>query len=295
MENTQTKLNGFKIAAYIEAAVIIAFIAVLVINSQKADILIDQIETGRSQKDSIAGELSKMMVDYDALKTDNDTINAQLVEQRAKVEQLMVQLRRTKASNAEQIEQYKNEVESLRKIMRSFVVQIDSLNQKNIHLLAENAEIKNDYNKAAAQNKELSYQKDSLQGRVKQAETLKATGLQFVALNDRDNPTNRVFKVKKFQITFTLNENDMAATGNKTLYLRLAKPDGAILVNESTGFFNFEGKELAYSAVKNVNFDGKAQSTTIYVISREVLNSGNYQADIFCDGRRIGVSSTVLQ
>lgn len=295
MENTQTKLNGFKIAAYIEAAVIIALIAVLVINSQKADILIDQIETGRSQKDSIAGELSKMMVDYDALKTDNDTINAQLVEQRAKVEQLMVQLRRTKASNAEQIEQYKNEVESLRKIMRSFVVQIDSLNQKNIHLLAENAEIKNDYNKAAAQNKELSYQKDSLQGRVKQAETLKATGLQFVALNDRDNPTNRVFKVKKFQITFTLNENDMAATGNKTLYLRLAKPDGAILVNESTGFFNFEGKELAYSAVKNVNFDGKAQSTTIYVISREVLNSGNYQADIFCDGRRIGVSSTVLQ
>ena len=80
----------------------------------------------------------------------------------------------------------------------------------------------------------------------------------------------------------------MTSKGGKDVFIRLAKPDGSILMNESSSFFNFQGKEIAYSAKKSINYDGKAQNTVIYVISREVLNPGQYSADIFVEGKKIG-------
>ena len=80
----------------------------------------------------------------------------------------------------------------------------------------------------------------------------------------------------------------MTKKGSKDLLVRLVKPDGSILMNESSGFFNYQGKEIAYSSKKNINYDGKAQNAVVYIISREVLSAGNYQADVFCEGRNIG-------
>ena len=225
---------------------------------------------------------------YNQLQTTNDTINAQLAEQKAKVEELMTTLKRTKASNLDSLKKYRAEVETLRSIMRSFVVQIDSLNTKNQILTEENNRLSGQLSNARQQNKQLSNVKDSLQGRVKEAETLKAQGIKLVALNDRDNETSRILKTKKFRVTFTLSENEMTKKGEKDLMVRLVKPDGSILMNESSGFFNYQGKEIAYSSKKNVNYDGKAQNAVVYVISREVLSAGNYQADVFCEGRNIG-------
>ena len=176
----------------------------------------------------------------------------------------------------------------MRSIMRSFVVQIDSLNTKNQQLIAENDRLTGKLDNATRENRKLTGEKDSLQGRVKEAEALKAISIKLTALNDRDKETNRVLKAQKFVVNFTIAENEMTAKGSRDIFIRLAKPNGDILMNESSSFFNYQGKEIAYSAKKSVNYDGKAQAATVYVLSREVLNAGEYTADIFMDGRKIG-------
>ncbi len=288
-ENSKSTVNKVLLALVIAEAIAIL---VLFINKGKqekeAEEMMQKIEIGNNQKDSLNREMEIILDNYNQLQTTNDTINAQLAEQKAKVEELMTTLKRTKASNLDSLKKYRAEVETLRSIMRSFVVQIDSLNTKNQILTEENNRLSGQLSNARQQNKQLSNVKDSLQGRVKEAETLKAQGIKLVALNDRDNETSRILKTKKFRVTFTLSENEMTKKGEKDLMVRLVKPDGSILMNESSGFFNYQGKEIAYSSKKNINYDGKAQNAVVYVISREVLSAGNYQADVFCEGRNIG-------
>ena len=280
--------------AIAEAVVIIALLINMYSNKQHTNELITQIEAGVVEKDSLNHEMELIVKSYDELKINNDTLSAQLEQNRAEVVQLMEQLKKTKAANRDSLKKYKAQIETMRSIMRSFVVQIDSLNTKNQELIAENDRLTGKLDNATRENRKLTGEKDSLQGRVKQAETLKAVGIKLTALNDRDKETNRVLKAQKFVINFTIAENEMTAKGSRDIYIRLAKPNGDILMNESSSFFNYQGKEIAYSAKKSVNYDGKAQSATVYVISREVLNPGEYSADIFMDGRKIGTGISNL-
>lgn len=280
--------------AIVEAVVIIGLLINMNNTKKETERLINQIEVGTMEKDSLNHEMSLIVDNYNQLKTTNDTINAQLEEQKAKVVELMENLRRTKASNRDSLKKYKAEIETMRSIMRSFIVQIDSLNTKNIMLTEENNRLTGQLSNVKNENKKLTNAKDSLQGRVKEAEALKAVGLKLVALNDRDNETTRIIKTQKFRVTFTINENEMTKTGEKDVYVRIVKPNGEILKNENTGFFKYQGNEIAYSGKKTINYDGKAQATTLYAISREVLSAGVYQADIFCDGKNIGSVTTKL-
>lgn len=280
--------------AIVEVVVIIGLLINMNNTKKETERLINQIEVGTMEKDSLNHEMSLIVDNYNQLKTTNDTINAQLEEQKAKVVELMENLRRTKASNRDSLKKYKAEIETMRSIMRSFIVQIDSLNTKNIMLTEENNRLTGQLSNVKNENKKLSNAKDSLQGRVKEAEALKAVGLKLVALNDRDNETTRIIKTQKFRVTFTINENEMTKTGEKDVFVRIVKPNGEILKNENTGFFKYQGNEIAYSGKKTINYDGKAQATTLYAISREVLSAGIYQADIFCDGKNIGSVSVKL-
>jgi chromosome segregation ATPase len=165
----------------VEAAVIIALLVVMNNNKKESERLISQIEIGNMEKDSLSHEMSLLVDDYNQLKIDNDTINAQLEEQKAKVVELMENLRRTKASNRDSLKRYKAELETMRSIMRSFVVQIDSLNTKNIMLTEENTRLSGQLSNAKSENRKLSNVKDSLQMRVKDAEALKAVSISLLA------------------------------------------------------------------------------------------------------------------
>lgn len=294
-ENKSTGINKFLMAAAIvEAVAIIALLIMMGNNKREADMLISQIEKGTLEKDSLNREMTFIMDSYNQLQTTNDTINAQLEEQKARVSELMENLQKVKAQNRDSLKKYRAEVETLRAIMRSFVVQIDSLNTKNIELTEENTRLNDQLSDVQHRNRQLANVKDSLQGRVKEAEALKAVQMKMVALNERDNETSRIVKAHKFRVTFVINENGMTKTGNKDLYVRIVKPDGSILNNENSGLFKYQGKDISYSARKTITYDGNAQNTTIYAISREVLNAGVYQADVYCDGKDIGSVSVKL-
>ena len=90
------------------------------------------------EKDSLANELRHMVVAYDTLRTNNDTLNAGLQKQKDKI----VQLLSINASNVQLIKKYKSEITTMREIMKSYIVQIDSLNTRNKILVSENTEIK---------------------------------------------------------------------------------------------------------------------------------------------------------
>jgi len=70
-----------------------------------------EMETALTQeKDSLAKELGRMIVGFDTLKTDNDSLKAGLTREKNKI----VQLLSINASNIQLIKKYKGEISTMR-------------------------------------------------------------------------------------------------------------------------------------------------------------------------------------
>ena len=75
--------------------------------------------------------------DFDNLQSDYDFINTQLDSSREEVAMLVDRIKKTEATNRKKMRQYEKELGTLRSIMKSYVVQIDSLNTANRRLADE--------------------------------------------------------------------------------------------------------------------------------------------------------------
>ncbi len=290
MSETEKKSkSGIYIAIIIVQILIIGWLIFdKVTTVNKTEVFITQLEYSKTEKDSLTQELETLLKGYNELQTNNDTLNAKLSAEQKKIEELLEQIKNTKSSNSYLINQYKEEAETLRDIMKSYIRQIDSLYTKNELLVAENVQIKENYKSVIGEKESLIVEKDSLKNQVAIAAVLKAQDINFIALNQRDKETSRTNKTAKFQICFNLSENAITKQGTKNAYIRITKPSGEVLRNNNSGFFTFGGTEIAYSAVKSINYDGKLLNTCIYYLNAEELTPGTYNVYIFVDGNQIG-------
>ena len=97
--------------------------------------------------------------------------------------------------------------------------------------------------------------------------------------------------VKKIAISFTLVKNITAKTGERTLYIRIAKPDNEILYKNESDTFPYENRNLTYSIKKYIEYTGEEQTVTVYWDVEEYLPAGTYHVYIFADGTMIGQQS----
>ena len=146
-----------------------------------------EMETVLTQeKDSLAHELRLMVVAYDTLKTNNDSLNSVMQKEKTRI----VQLLSINASNTQLIKKYKSEITTMRDIMKSYIVQIDSLNTRNKVLSTENTEIRQQISKVRSTNTQLSKVKEELSTKVEIASVIQAKDIVAASLNKekRDNP-----------------------------------------------------------------------------------------------------------
>ncbi len=292
--NTKKKSNLQLIIIIILALLLIFFVIDKIHQKQKTEEIITQLEESNTEKQNISNEMKELLMQYDELKTNNDTINAKLAAEQKRIKQLIEELKYVKSSNSAKIKQYKKELNTLRKIMRSYIVQIDSLYTRNQELIKENAQVKNEYRIVISENQELSTARDSLEGTVKKASELKALNLVASGINKRGKKTNRISKLDKIKVCFTIDENVIAPRGEKWVYIRIAKPDKYVLHESESDLFTFEGKEIAYSAKRMVNYQGDLTDMCIYWKKNENLIPGLYYVDVFADGALIGTTAFTL-
>jgi hypothetical protein len=81
------------------------------------------------------------------------------------------------------------------------------------------------------------------------------------------------------------------------VYLRITNPDDHILIENNQPVFSYEGEKIAYSSVREIEYDGNVTEAIVYFEYNDEnpLISGKYSVDIFCDGAMIGTSSVTLK
>lgn len=247
------------------------------------------VEEMTIEKQILTEEYQDLALGYDSLESTSDTLNTMLEQERQKVEHLIEEIRTIKATNASKIREFRKELSTMRGVLKSYVAQIDSLNQINDELKRENKEYQQQYSQIQNSYQELETVKTELEGKVEVASRLEADKLRAEGLNSRGRSTSRTNRIDKIEVCFTVKKNLTAPIGMKPFYIRIERPDGQILRHSRDDLFEYEGSEINYSAMRSVEYGGEEMEICIYYeVDMGELMSGTYTTDIFADGANIG-------
>ena len=245
------------------------------------------------EKEELENEYSSFATQYDELqiRITNDSLQDKLEQEKLKTQQLLEELRQTKATDTAEITRLKKELATVRAVLRSYVVQIDSLNRANEQLQKENKRVKARYSEATRQINKITEEKENLTKKVTLASQLDAIGISLTPLKKNGKAAKKIKDAKKFAIGFTIAKNITSETGEKTIYVRILKPDEDVLAKSASDTFSYEGRELKYSIKKYIEYTGEEQAVTVYWDIEEFLQAGTYKVFIFADGNMIGSNS----
>lgn len=249
------------------------------------------------EKEDLENQYTTFAKQYDELKltVSNDSLSVLLEQEQLKTQRLLEELRTVKSTNASEIRRLRNELATLRKVMIGYINQIDSLNRLTAQQREIIADVTEKYNTASATINNLSQEKQALNQKVTLAAQLDATAIKVTPLNKRSKKTSRIKNIVKLKIDFIISKNITAETGERTLYVRILKPDNDILSKNASDVFPYENRELRYSIKKYIEYNGEEQPVTVYWDVEEYLYAGSYRVDIFADGNLIGTGNFMLE
>ena len=248
----------------------------------------DMQELAELDKQEMEKEYQNFALQYSEMKNyiKNDSIIAELTQEQERTQKLLEELKRTHASDAAEITRLKKELATVRAVLRSYVIQIDSLNRLNQDLMTENSRVRSELEQSNQQNQTLTSEKASLSEKVAIAAQLDATNISLTPLSKKGKAEKYMKNAKTLAVSFAITKNVTASNGTRTVYVRVTTPEGEVL--NGGGTFEYSGKQLAWSMKKDVEYTGEETALTLYWTVNEYLSSGQYNVSIFCDGQAIG-------
>lgn len=253
----------------------------------------DMQELAELDKKEMENEYQQFADQYSEMKTkiNNDSLVAQLTQEQMRTQELLKELKSVKSTDAREIARLKKELATCRAVIRSYVLEIDSLNRLNQNLTAENTRVKGQYEEATRQIQGLNSDKASLSEKVAIAAQLDATGIQMTPMK-KSGAKKAVKKIKDARLItvgFNIAKNVTAQNGQRKLYVRVTTPAGSVM--GASGTFNYENRSLQYSMAKTIEYTGNETPVTLYWNVNETLNPGTYNVSVFSDGNMIGSRS----
>lgn len=278
------------------AVLVIAIIGItyLLFTEKKANR--ELVQEFQLDKEDLENEYSQFVQKYDELKftVTNDSLALLLEQEQLKTQRLLEELRTVKSSNATEIRRLKKELATLRKILVGYVNQIDSLDRINKRQQQVIADVMQKYNTASQQISTLSKEKENLDKKVTLAAQLDVTNIRIEPRNKRGKVAKKVKDIVKLAISFTVVKNITAENGERTIYIRITKPDNDALTKSASNTFSYENRTLTYSIKKYIEYNGEEQNVNVFWDVEEFLYAGNYRLDIFEGGNLIGSQKFTL-
>jgi len=284
-------LKGYKIIVIILAVVLAAltylyFTQVMELKGDRQELMV--------QRDTLVNRLTGIMIDFDSLKTENDTISANLILERQRADSILQKLQQERSLSYAKINQYEKELGTLRTIMQNYVRQIDSLNTLNQTLVQENLTYRRNETQLRLRAEMAEERATELDIKVQQGSVILARNISLLALNKNDKEVTRANRAERLRTDFVLTANELATPGDRTVYIRIVGPDGYLLANSSDNVFDYEGERIAYSASRSVDYQNDDLGVGIYY-NGSGITSGKYSVSVYMDGKLIGSNEIILK
>ena len=260
-------------------------------------------EEGLAMGDNVKQNLENMLTMYNQMEGDNAEMNDSIAAQKEKITKLMKELDDAKGDKkyyAGKVYKLQKETETLRSIMKDYIRTIDSLNTANGVLTESLNSTLQDLDNVTFEKNQLQSKRDELASKVNAGSKLNAFAFLTEGIRERGSgaykETERASRCTHIRSCFSLADNAIAEVGNKTIYMRIITPGGSVLNSSNANTLKTEGgQSLLYSDKKVVNYQGKAIDLCIFYELTGEIEEGNYIAEIYAEGAKIGTDNFVLK
>ncbi len=287
-EGSAQSAGGYRIAAIVLAVVVIAVSAIFIMNRQQ---MVADYEVLSSERNAIQLELTELSSDFSKLKTDNAELTKLLAVEKNRTDSLLSQIEADRKTNSNKIYRYERELGSLRATLKDYLAQIDSLNALNAELTAENVEYKKEVASQTARADKAEKDAADLAQRISEGARLLANDIEIIPYAKSGREKTRIKRAASIGVSFSLAPNVLTKAGLKEIYACITAPGGFVLTTEALPTFKVGGKDVAYSALREVDYQNEKLDVIIYYAANG-FEKGTYKVDLYCDGAIIGSAET---
>ena len=243
------------------------------------------------ERDGLQMELEQMQGTFSEMETDNKQMQDSIQWQTNRIAKLLASARNKDFD----IKQLRDETATLRRIMKGYIHDIDSLQRMNDRLIVEKQNESDRANRAETQSKQLANELSTTQDVVTKGSVLSAAGFSNKGIKEKtrggEKDVERASQASQIKSCFTIRQNNIVKSGTKKIYMRVESPSGQLI--GSTGNTNLEGQSVAYSAMREIDYQNQDTDVCMYCMASG-LTKGTYKISIFEGGKKIGQSDLVF-
>ncbi|MDN3677580.1 hypothetical protein QWY90_09655 [Flavobacterium paronense] len=282
---------------------IIGILAVLLIGSliyifkltSDANTLQTTVTTVKSEKESVLKDLADLKTTYDAAIAENTSMSDELIAERDKVVKLMAELKTTKGDNASLLK-YKSQYKALEQKMQNLMQEVEVLKKQNQSLTTNLDSTKVVLEDNKKYNQVLVGQNEELAKTVELGSKLSVANLKTASYKVRSSgkqiATDKASRTDMLKINFTIAENKIAKSGDKTYYVQVIDSKNNVLGDKAT--ISFGDNSLTYSFTTTVKYENKTVEVSEQLPGKDFAK-GTYFVNVFDKGELVSKSSFSLR
>ncbi|ANI89945.1 hypothetical protein A9P82_11985 [Arachidicoccus ginsenosidimutans] len=256
-----------------------------------------------SAKEAIQVEYNDALRRMDSLTGSNTQLQGTLAQQKSEIDNLKAKIEQIRKEDNGDLTRAKNLIDQLNGKVNDLYTQIAALQKQNDTLTANNHVLASQRDTLIVQNKTVS---DSLQAAaaenqriIDEASTLHASNFGVEAINAKGDETTKAKKADLLRVFFTIDENKIAPSGPKDLYVIITGPDGRVISIPSQGSGTFQTREdgqKVYTNLQSINYtQGQKQKVSFDWSMGSRFQAGDYKIEVYNNGYKIGEGVKTLK
>lgn len=253
------------------------------------------ITTVKSEKESVLKDLADLKTTYDAAIAENTSMSDDLIAERDKVVKLMAELKASKGDNAS-LQKYKTQYKALEQKMKNLMQEVEALKKQNQTLTTDLDSTKVLLEDNKKYNQVLVGQNEELAKTVELGSKLSVINLKTASYKVRSSgkqvATDKASRTDILKVNFTIAENKIAKSGDKTYYVQVIDSKSNVLGDKAT--VSFGENTLTYSFTTTVKYENKSVEVSEQLPGKDFAK-GTYFVNVFDKGELVSKSSFSLR
>lgn len=294
MEN-QKSSSSLKAVVAVLAILLVGSLVYIFKMSSDAEIVQTELKSTMTEKESVMKDLQELKATYDAAIAENTTMSEELIQERDKVVNLMDDLNKSKGDVAS-MAKYKTQFLALQGNMKTLMAENEGLKKQNTTLTSQRDSTVVVLGESKKFNEVLVGQNEELAKTVEKGSKLTILNTKTSAYKLRSSgkqvETDKASRADVLKISFTIAENQIAKSGDKTYYIQVIDSKNNVLGDKKTE--NFGDKILTYSFASNVRYENKTVNVSEDLPGKDFAK-GTYFINVFDKDELVSKTSFTLK
>jgi myosin heavy subunit len=254
-----------------------------------------EVTSVKTEKENVLKDLQDLKATYDAAIAENTSMSDELIAEREKVVGLIAKLEKSKG-DVNAMAKYKQQANALQNKMNSLMQEVAVLKKENQTLTTNLDSTKVVLTDSKNYNQVLVGQNEELSITVEKASKLSVlnlkTGSYKLKGSGKQVETDKASRVDVLKVSFTIAENSVAKSGDKTYYVQVIDSKNNVLGDKVTA--SFGDKSLTYSFTSTVKYENKTVDVVKDLAGKD-FQKGTYFVNVFDKAELVSKSSFTLR